>query len=266
MSRIKNKFQQLKKQKKAAFIGYLCAGDPDYLTSLAILKEMPKSGVDIIEVGVPFLDPAGDGPVIEAAAKRAIANGMTLKKTLQMVSEFRQENQETPIVLMTYFNPLLKYGLDKIFADAAKSGVDGVLIVDLPMEEESEIVPHIKAAKLDSIRLIAPTTDSARAKKVVKHAGGFVYLISMLGITGTKTADPQENIANLENLKSVSKLPIAIGFGIKTPEQVRNFSAIGFDGVVVGSEIVKTIDQNFTAKKSADEIVSAVKTLLETFR
>lgn len=265
MSRIKEKFTQLKKQNHSAFIGYICAGDPDYSTSLAILKNMPKAGVDIIEVGVPFLDPAGDGPVIENAAKRAIKNGMSLKKTLLMISEFRKENQTTPIVLMTYFNPLLKYGLNNIFSDAKKAGVDGVLIVDLPLEEEGEVIPQIKESELDLIQLIAPTTNLERAKKIVKKASGFIYLISMLGITGTKEAKAEENIENLHKLRTISKLPIAIGFGIKTPSQAQEFADLGFDGVVVGSTFVKEIEENFLNNKSSAEIVESVTKKIEGF-
>ena len=257
MKRLKQKFDELKKQNRCAFISYICAGDPDFSTSLELLKSLPDAGCDIIEIGVPFLDPAGDGPIIEKAAKRAIAGGMTLKKTLQMVEEFRKTNQKTPLILMTYFNPVLKYGLNKIFVDAEKSGVDGMLIVDLPLEEEGEILVEIKKSNLDSIRLITPTTNQARAKKICKNASGFLYLVSMLGITGTKLADISENIKNLQNLRQVSKLPIAIGFGIKTPNQAGEFAKIGVDGVVIGSSLVKEIDDNFLAQKSSAEIVEA---------
>lgn len=265
MSRIKTKFSELQKQDKSAFIAYICAGDPSYQNSLSILKAMPKSGVDIIEVGVPFLDPAGDGPVIEQAAKRAIKNGMTLNKTLAMIAEFRKENQSTPIVLMTYYNPLLKHGINKVFSDAKSAGVDGVLIVDLPLEEEGEAINEIKKAQLDFIQLIAPTTPQNRAKKIVKNASGFVYLISMLGITGTKEAKAEENIDNLHKLRAITKLPIAIGFGIKTPKQAKEFADLGFDGVVVGSTFVKEISDNVAAQKSASEIVTLVTKKIEEF-
>ncbi|MFM6973208.1 MAG: tryptophan synthase subunit alpha, partial [Alphaproteobacteria bacterium] len=161
-SRISQKFQQLKSQNQCGFIGYLCAGDPDYSTSLSAIKNLAKNGVDLIEIGVPFLDPAGDGPTIELASKRAIASGMDLNKTLKLVAEFRQENQETPIILMTYFNPVLKFGLDKIFSQAKIAGVDGFLIVDLPLEERSEVLLEIQKNQLDFIALIAPTTPISR--------------------------------------------------------------------------------------------------------
>ncbi len=265
MKRLENKFLELKQQKRAAFVAYICAGHPDYQNSLEILKIMPQSGVDVIELGVPFLDPAGDGPIIENAAKLAIANGMTLKKTLQMVEEFRKTNQTTPIILMGYYNPFLKYGLDKIFFDLEKSGVDGCLIVDLPLEERAEIKNQISQTNVDLIGLIAPTTSEARAKEISKNSSGFLYMVSMLGITGTKSADLLENKKNLQKLQQVSDLPIAIGFGIKTSNQAQEFAQIGVDAVVVGSEIVKKIDENFLQQKTTTEIVENLSKQLKDF-
>lgn len=248
MQRIEQKFTELKSQNKTAFVGYICAGDPNYEDSLAVLKSLPGAGVDIIELGVPFLDPAGDGPVIEEAAKRAIAAGMTLKKTLQMAQEFRKNDQKTPLVLMGYYNPILHYGLDKIFTDAEKSGIDAMLIVDLPMEEEVEIAAEVAKTNLVLIHLIAPTTSEKRAQEIAKKSKGFLYLVSMLGITGTKAADLNSNKENLQKLRQVTDLPIVIGFGIKTPQQAGEFSRIGVDGVVIGSEVVKEIDKQFSSK------------------
>ncbi len=265
MSRISNKFSQLKSNNKTAFIAYICAGDPNYEISLEVLKNMPKAGVDIIELGIPFLDPAGDGPTIQEASKRAISNGMTLRKTLQMVEEFRKIDDSTPIVLMGYYNPILKYGLDKIFIDAEKSGADAFLIVDLPLEEEQEIIGEISKSSLDSIRLIAPTTNQERARKIVKNASGFLYQISMLGITGTQVAKIEENKENLNKLREISNLPIAIGFGIQEPNQAGEFAKIDTDGVVVGSTIVKEIANNFANNKSKEEIISAVTKKLQEF-
>ena len=218
---------------------------------------MPAAVADIIELGVPFLDPSGDGPIIENAGKRAIQSGMSLKRTLEMAAEFRKIDQKTPLILMSYYNPIFKYGLDKIFVDAEKSGIDGMLIVDLPLEEEQEILSELSRSKLDLIRLIAPTTDQARAKKIAKNASGFLYLISMLGITGTVSADISENRKNLQNLRQAADLPIVIGFGIKTPKQAGEFSKIGADGVVVGSTIVKEIDSGVLGGKSKGEIVAS---------
>ena len=265
MKRIKQKFSELKSQKKCAFVAYICAGDPDYKTSLEILKSMPKNGADIIELGVPFLDPSGDGPIIENAGKRAIANGVNLKKVLQMAADFRKDDNKTPLVLMSYYNPILKYGLQEVFSDAEKSGIDGILIVDLPFEEEAEITAQISKSNLDLIRLIAPTTNKVRAKKIAKNAGGFLYLISMLGITGTKSADISENIENLKNLRQASRLPIVIGFGIKTPQKAGEFSQIDVDGVVIGSTIVSEINDNFLKQKSTSQMVEAVERIVKEF-
>lgn len=256
MKRIEKKFLDLKAQKQCAFVAYICAGDPDYKTSLEVLKALPKAGVDIIELGVPFLDPSGDGPIIENAAKRAITNGMTLRKTLEMAAEFRKTNQTTPLVLMSYYNPILKFGLNEIFLKTKESGIDAILIVDLPMEEEEEILKQLHKTNLDLIRLIAPTTEESRSRKIAKNAGGFLYLISMLGITGTRSADISENKNYLKKLRRASDLPIAIGFGIKTPKQAGEFSKIGSDGVIIGSTIVSEINESFLAKKSPEEIVT----------
>lgn len=261
MKRIEQKFSELKSKKHCAFVGYICAGDPDYETSLAVLKAMPAAGVDIIELGVPFLDPAGDGIIIEAAGKRAIASGMSLRKTLKMVADFRKSDKKTPLILMSYYNPILKFGLNKIFAEAAKSGVDGFLIVDLPLEEEQEITAEIARHKLDLIRLIAPTTSQDRSKKIAKSAGGFLYLISLLGVTGTALAEPKENKKNLQNLRQVSDLPIIVGFGIQTPNQAQAFSKIGVDGVVIGSAIVREMSE----KKSSEKIVATITKKLQEF-
>lgn len=255
MKRIEKKFKELRAQKRCGLVAYICAGDPDYETSLATLKAMPAAGADVIELGVPFLDPAGDGPIIEMAAKRAIAGGMTLKKTIRMVSEFRKTDQKTPLILMSYYNPILKFGLNKIFTEAEKSGVDGFLIVDLPPEEEGEILPNFSKTNLDLIRLVAPTTDISRSKKITKNAGGFLYLISMLGITGTSLASARDNKKNLESLKKISDLPIAIGFGIQTTKQVKEFSQIGADAVVVGSALVKEMAE----KKSVLAVINKIQ-------
>lgn len=255
MKRIEKKFQELEKQGKCGFVSYICAGDPDYETSLEILKGLPKAGCDIIELGVPFLDPAGDGPIIESASKRAIKNGASLKKTLLMVQEFRKTDSSTPLLLMGYYNPFLKYGLDKFFVDAEKSGVDGVLIVDLPFEEKEEIAKYISATNLDFINLIAPLTDEKRIKKLSASASGFLYLISMLGITGTKQAKIEDNKIILQKIRKGSSLPVVIGFGISEPKQAAEFAKIGANGVVVGSAIVKEIDKNYSAKKNQAEFV-----------
>jgi tryptophan synthase alpha chain len=256
MSRISQKFSEL--NGKSAFVAYICAGDPSHETSLNILKNLPKNGVDIIELGVPFLDPAGDGPIIENASKRAIQNGASLRKTLEMVEEFRNTNSKTPIVLMTYYNPIFKFGCDDFFAQASEIGVDGVLIVDLPVEENNATKIAAEKFNIDFIQLISPTTDAQRIHKISASASGFLYLVSMLGITGTKSANLEDNKINLQKIRQNSKLPVVIGFGIKEPKQAGEFSQIGVDGVVVGSAFVKDIDENFSANKSDVEICNSV--------
>lgn len=265
MSKIAQKFAQLKAKNQKAFCPYICAGDPNYDISLTILQNLAKQKVDFIEIGIPFLDPAGDGPIIEEASRRSINNGMNLAKTLQMISEFRQTDNITPIILMGYYNPILKYGLDKIFIDAKKAGIDGFLIVDLPFEEEDEIMPYIKQSNIDLIRLIAPNTSKLRAQKIIKNASGFLYLISMLGITGTKTANINDNIANVKMLKEISNLPIAIGFGIKTPEMAHEFCQIDIDNIIVGSIFVDKIAKLWHNKASKQEIITEINSLAQSF-
>lgn len=265
MSRISKKFTQLKAKNQKAFCAYICAGDPNYQTSLEILKNLASQDVDFIELGIPFLDPAGDGPIIEEASRRSIKSGMNLKKTLQMVSEFREENNSTPIILMGYFNPILKYGLDKIFTDAKNAGVDGFLIVDLPHEEEDEIINYIEKSQIDLIRLIAPTTSKLRAQKIIKNASGFLYLISMLGITGTKSAKYKDNINNIAMLKEISDLPIGIGFGIKTPEIAKQFCQLDIDTIIVGSTFVDKISQLSNNNNSKQEIINEINQIAQNF-
>ena len=259
MSRITKKFLELKKQKKCAFIAYLCGGDPDFSTSLKLLKELPKNGADLIEIGVPFLDPSGDGPIIENASKRAISSGINLKKILQLAQEFRKDDEKTPLILMSYFNPIFKFGLNKIFKEAQQSGFDGILIVDLPYEEEQEILSELTKTKLDFIRLIAPSSDANRIKKIIKNASGFLYLISMFGITGTKLAIAKDNQKNLQQLQKISQLPIAIGFGIQNPNQAQEFVQIKPDGVVIGSAIVSEIAKNINQESLLDNTLQIVK-------
>jgi tryptophan synthase alpha chain len=265
MKRIGAKFLDLKAKQKCAFVAYICAGDPNYETSLEILKNLPQSGVDLIEIGVPFLDPSGDGPIIESAAKRAIQGGMTLQKTLLMIEEFRKIDQKTPIILMSYYNPIFKYDVDKIFVDAEKSGVDGILIVDLPIEENIEIYDELTKTNIDLIQLIAPTTNENRAKKIIQKASGFLYLISLIGTTGTKLASASDNKKNLERIRKNSTLPIVAGFGIKTKNQIEEFAEIGADGVVVGSSIVEEIERSCLTNKTRDKIVLATLSKVEEF-
>jgi tryptophan synthase alpha chain len=265
MTRIEKTFAQLKAQKKNAFVSFITAGDPDYQTSLEILKNLPKNGVDIIELGIPFLDPAGDGPIIEVASKRAIENGMNLKKVLQMASEFRSSNSETPLILMGYYNPVLKFGLEKLVKEVKSSGADGLLIVDLPPEEDEELRKYCEKNDIALIKLITPTSDQKRMKKIADNASGFLYLVSILGITGTKSANIAENKIHLEKIRKISDLPIVIGFGIKEPIHAKEMGQIGADAVVVGSSLVKIIADGIKNKSDKSKIIADVLTKAAEF-
>lgn len=262
-TRIKQTFDNLKQQNKTAFISFLTAGDPDYQTSLSIIKQLPENGVDIIELGIPFLDPAGDGPVIEAASKRAIKNGMNLKKVLQMVEDFRATNQSTPIVLMGYYNPILHFGLKNFCIAATKAGVDGMLVVDLPPEEDSELRMLAKENNLDFIKLISLTSDDERIKIINKNASGFLYLISILGITGTKSASIIDLKHHLQKIKNIGDLPVAVGFGISNKDQIKEISSIGADAVVVGSALVKVIEESVGNENINDLVIEKLNNLIK---
>ena len=255
--RLENTFRSLAEKNQSAFITFLTAGDPDYETSINIINELPSCGVDIIEVGVPFSDPMADGPSVQASSLRALNNGMTLEKTLNLVKEFRKKNDITPIVLMGYYNPIYIYGNDKFLKDAKDSGVDGLIVVDLPPEEDHELCVPANKAGLNFIRLCTPTTDEKRIPAVLENTSGFLYYVSITGITGTKTPDFSKLVKPIETLKSKSKLPIAVGFGIKTKENAKEVGKIA-DGVVVGSSIVDIIQTSLNEKKNSDEMKNKV--------
>jgi tryptophan synthase alpha chain len=242
MSRITDTFSALKSQNRKALVTFIVAGDPDASTSLEILKSLPAAGADIIELGMPFTDPMADGPAIQAGDLRALAAGMTLSKTLDMVKAFRAENTTTPIVLMGYYNPVYAYGTEKFTKDAAAVGVDGVIIVDLPPEEEAELHIPAKAAGLDLIRLITPTTTPERLQTIIRNASGFLYYVSVAGITGAKSASPVTVKAHLDTVRKHTSLPIVVGFGIRTPEDAKAMSVAG-DGIVVGSRFVDIVEK-----------------------
>lgn len=245
-TRIEKRFAELKQKGRAALVTFVTAGDPDYATSLEIIKGLPKAGADLIEFGMPFTDPMADGPAIQAAGLRALKSGQTTRKTLQMVREFRKVDDATPVVLMGYYNPLYTYGVDRFLADAKAAGVDGLIIVDLPPEEDDELcIPAIKAG-INFIRLATPTTDDRRAPTVLKNTSGFVYYVSVLGITGTKAPDLASVKANVTRLKKHTSLPIAVGFGVKTAEQAR-IIAKDADGVVVGTALVNAVRDTLDA-------------------
>lgn len=240
MSRIATKFASLKADGKSAFVSFVMAGDPDYDTALELVKGLPEAGVDVIELGMPFTDPMADGPAIQLAGQRALAAGMTMKRTLQFVRDFRLEDVETPIVLMGYYNPIYSMGVDKFLAEAKQSGVDGLIVVDLPPEEDSELCLPAIAAGIDFIRLTTPTTDDKRLPKVMQNTSGFIYYVSINGITGSAEADAGLIAPEVARIKAASDLPVCVGFGIRTPETARAIGKIA-DGAVVGSAIVQRI-------------------------
>ena len=269
-TRIEKRFAELKDEGRAALVTFVMSGDPDYETSMAVIKALPKAGADVIELGMPFTDPMADGPSIQAAGVRALKGGQTLKKTLQMVREFRRGEANTPIVLMGYYNPIYIYGVDKFLVDAKEAGVDGLIVVDLPPEEDEELcLPALKAG-LNFIRLATPTTDDKRLPAVLNNTSGFVYYVSITGITGSAAPDAAKVSAAVARIKRHTKLPVAVGFGVKNADSARAI-AVGADGVVVGSALIdalkKTLDGNgkggpATVKAVADlvaDIASGVK-------
>jgi tryptophan synthase alpha chain len=260
-TRIDARFAQLKKEGRSAFVTFLMAGDPDPAASLAIIKAMPKAGADLIEIGMPFTDPMADGPSIQAAGLRALKAGMTLKKTLELVRGFRAGDDATPIVLMGYYNPIYIYGVDRFLADAKSSGVDGLIIVDLPAEEDSELcVPALKAG-LNFIRLATPTTDDKRLPAVLANSSGFVYYVSITGITGAAAADSNVAGEAVARIKRHTKLPVCVGFGIRTPETARAIAERA-DGAVVGTALVDALRGSLDADgKATSKTVTAVADL-----
>src|ERR1700683_2601171 len=235
-TRIDARFAELKKQGRSAFVTFLMAGDPDPATSLDIIKALPKAGADIIEIGMPFTDPMADGPAIQAAGLRALKAGMTLKKTLAMVRAFRKDDDSTPLVLMGYYNPIYIYGGDRFLVEAKSAGADGLIIVDLPPEEDAELCLPALQAGLNFIRLATPTTDDKRLPAVLANTSGFVYYVSITGITGSAAPDPGNVAAAVARIKRHTKLPVCVGFGVRTAEQARAIAEHA-DGVVVGSAL-----------------------------
>lgn len=242
MSRISEKFASLREKKEKALIVYLTAGDPSLIITKELILALEKAGVDIVEIGVPFSDPTADGPVIQAAAQRALKNGTTLTDILEMISEVRQVSQ-IPIILFGYFNPIFAFGVKKFARVAAHAGIDGVLVVDLPPEEASELREYTDAAGIDFIFLIAPTTDIKRAEWIAGNATGFLYYVSITGITGTAAPKIADIKTAVDKLHKISELPVAVGFGISQPKQAKEIGQIA-DGVVIGSAVVRLIDEH----------------------
>ena len=263
-TRIDRRFAALNAEGRAALMTFTMTGDPDYETSLAIVKALPKAGADLIELGMPFTDPMADGPAIQAAGVRALKGGQRLTKTLALVREFRKGDNTTPIVLMGYFNPIYIYGVDKFIADAKGAGVDGFIVVDLPPEEDEELcLPTLKAG-LNFIRLATPTTDEKRLPVVLNNTSGFVYYVSITGITGSTAPDASRVAAAVNRIKRHTKLPVAVGFGVKTAEQARAIAG-GADGVVVGSALVDALARTLDSSgKAGLNTVKAVTTVVST--
>jgi tryptophan synthase alpha chain len=261
-TRIDARFAELAKRGRSAFVTFLMAGDPDPKTSLDIIKALPKAGADIIEIGMPFTDPMADGPSIQAAGLRALKAGMTLKKTLEMVRGFRKDDDTTPLVLMGYYNPIYIYGVDKFLSDAKAAGVDGLIIVDLPPEEDTELcIPAMKAG-LNFIRLATPTTDDKRLPAVLANTSGFVYYVSITGITGSASADTKAVGEAVARIKRHTKLPVCVGFGIRTPDAAQAI-AENANGAVVGTALVDALRASLDAEgRATPRTVGAVADLV----
>lgn len=262
-TRIDRRFAALKKEGRAGLVTFITAGDPDLATSKAILAGLPKAGADVIELGMPFSDPMADGPAIQASSLRALKAGQKMRDTLEMVREFRKTDADTPIVLMGYYNPIYVYPNDAFLDEAAEAGVDGLIVVDLPPEADNELcLPAIERG-LNFIRLATPTTDDKRLTKVLKNTSGFLYYVSITGITGASSANPDDVQLQVARLKKATTLPVAVGFGVRTPEQAREM-AKGADGVVVGSALVRAIETSLTEDgRATGNTVGSVLSLVE---
>jgi tryptophan synthase alpha chain len=251
------KFAALKAEGRPALVTYFMGGDPDYETSLEIMKALPAAGADVIELGAPFSDPMADGPAIQLAGQRALKGGQTMKKTLQMAREFRKGDDTTPIVIMGYYNPVYVYGVERFLDDALEAGIDGLIIVDLPAEMDNELCIPARKRDINFIRLTTPTTDDKRLPKVLTNTSGFVYYVSMTGITGSALPDPSKIAGAVGRIKSQTDLPVCVGFGVKTAEHARLIGA-NADGVVVGTAIVNQVATSLDkdGKASADTVQS----------
>jgi tryptophan synthase alpha chain len=250
VSRIEKRFAALRAEGRAGLVIYLVAGDPDPDTALALFQGVAAAGADLIEIGMPFSDPMADGPSIQAAGQRALKRGMTLRKTLAMVRALRERDPDTPYVLMGYYNPIYRYGVEAFARDAVAAGVDGAIVVDLPPEEDEELAVPARAAGLDIVRLATPTSDEARLPAIVAHLSGFLYYVAITGITGTSSADAASVRAAVERLRRFTQLPIAVGFGIKTPAQAAQVARAA-DAAVVGSAVVDRLALNLDSAGNA---------------
>ena len=270
-TRISTRFADLAAKKRAGLVTFITAGDPDLETCRDILMRLPEAGADVIELGMPFSDPMADGPAIQASSLRALKGGQTMRKTLALVRDFRQQDTTTPIVLMGYYNPIFVYPVDRFLADAVEAGVDGLIVVDVPPEADDELCLPAREKGLNFIRLATPTTDDKRLPAVLANTSGFVYYVSIAGITGTKAPDASAVHRQVARIKGKTKLPVAVGFGVKTPEQARLIAygtggSGGPDGVVVGSALVSAIADSLNkngkaTRKTADSVIKTVRSL-----
>lgn len=265
MSRLQSRFAALKQENRAALVTFVTAGDPDYATSLAILKGLPEAGADVIELGMPFTDPMADGPAIQLANIRALDGGQNMVKTLQMVREFRTTNQDTPLVLMGYYNPIFVYGVARFIADAKEAGVDGLIVVDLPPEHNDELCDPAQAAGIDFIRLTTPTTDDARLPTVLNGSSGFVYYVSVAGVTGAGAATMDQVEEAVARLRRHTDLPLCIGFGIRTPEHAAEVARRA-DGAVVGSALIDRIAKAASPAEAVSGVLGLCRELAEGVR
>ncbi|MFV3367102.1 tryptophan synthase subunit alpha [Pseudomonas sp. NY15435] len=265
MSRLQTRFAELKEQNRAALVTFITAGDPGYSTSLDILKGLPEAGADVIELGMPFTDPMADGPAIQLANIRALGNGQNLAKTLKMVREFRAGNTTTPLVLMGYFNPIHYYGVDKFIADAKEAGVDGLIVVDLPPEHNEDLCHPAQAAGIDFIRLTTPTTDDKRLPTVLEGSSGFVYYVSVAGVTGAGAATLEHVEEAVARLRRHTDLPVSIGFGIRTAEHAASIARLA-DGVVVGSALIDKIAEATSSADAVQGVLGLCRQLAEGVR
>lgn len=250
-SRLQRCFKNLQNRSRTALIPFITAGDPDRETSLSLLLDLPKWGADIVELGMPFSDPSADGPAIQRSSQRALTAGIRTADILDMVRQFRQQHPDTPLILMGYYCPIHAYGVERFADDAAKAGVDGLIAVDVPPEEDMELHTALKRVGIDMIRFAAPTTDADRLQTILRRASGFLYYVSIAGITGTKRPDMAVTEQRMKEIRAAAgKLPVVIGFGVSTPEQIRQLTPMA-DGIVVGSAIVRLIEEAITYKKGA---------------
>lgn len=275
MSRIADTFAALKKEGRAAFIPFIMGGDPDFATSLSLLKALPEAGADLLEIGVAFTDPMADGPVIQAAGLRALASGQSLRRTLDLVAAFRADDRRTPVILMGYFNPFHAYGVARFLEDAARAGVDGLIVVDLPPEEDAALCLPARAAGIDFIRLATPTTDAARLPAVIRHASGFLYYVAVAGVTGAGSGEAAATSLAVDRIRAASGLPVAVGFGVKTEAQAAEIGKFA-DAVVVGSALVERlaaaldprslVQTGGEADSAAESVLNLVRTLAGAVR